>query len=147
MHERIRAKATKAGYSESDGTLTILACGAEDVHNLLPGPVDTIISVLTLCTVPDPEDTLRSLTMEALKPGGVFLFYEHVLSDRKDVQWWQRFWAPLWSVAFDGCRMDRASHHTVRSVGGWTEESVWDKEGEDVEHLFGHKVGKFVKAS
>jgi len=113
MHPHIRTSASAAGFNEEDGTLVILSCGAEDVSTILgvlgttQPPVDTIISVLTLCSVPSPERTIRNLVRDVLKPGGQFLFYEHVLSPREDVAWWQRAWAPIWAVLFDGCRLDR----------------------------------------
>src|SRR6266446_3377636 len=106
MHEHIRANANIAGYHESAGTLVILSCGTEDSNSILsslslivppntsgqPQLVDTMISILTLCTVPEPQKTLSNLVRDVLRPGGgQFLMYEHVLSQRDDVAWWQRF--------------------------------------------------------
>ncbi|KAF8797826.1 hypothetical protein BYT27DRAFT_7204029 [Phlegmacium glaucopus] len=154
MHERIRAKANEAGFHESDGTLIILSCGAEDTHSILSSisqqqhqedhPVDTIISVLTLCTIPEPQRTISKLIRDILKPGGQLLSYEHVLSSRPDVAWWQRFWAPFWACVFDGCRMDRPSNVWIREID-WKEWKVWSKPGEEEENLFGHSIGKFIK--
>ena len=73
------------------------------------------------------------------------MFYEHVLSHRDDVAWWQRFWTPIWKVAFDGCRLDRPTDIWVQKMDVWKEASVWGKEGEEEEHLFWHRVGRFVK--
>jgi len=156
MHKRIRAKANEAGFHESDGTLIILSSGAEDTQSILSSisqdPVDIILSVLTLCTVPDPQRTISTLVRDVLKPGGQLLYYEHVLSSRPDVAWWQRFWAPIWSCVFDGCRMDRPSNIWIRDLnidGGdddvWKEWKAWRKPGEDEENLFCHSVGRFVK--
>lgn len=181
MHHKIRVQANRAGFHESDGTLLILSCGVEDTKTILSAlssrspppksnpsqardlpqqpqdthPVDTITSVLTLCTIPDPQKNMARLVRDVLKPGGQLLIYEHVLSPRADVAWWQRFWAPVWAVAFDGCRMDRPSHLWMRDMklGGedgversaWRELRVWDKEGDDAENLFWHAVGRFVK--
>jgi len=177
MHGQLRAQANKAGFYESDGTFLVISCGVEDIQSILgalsmalpishnslqpnqtsiqtPSPsVDTIISIMTICSIPDPKKNLTRLVTEVLKPGGQLLMYEHVLSKRKDVAWWQRFWAPLWAVLFDGCRMDRASDVWVSEmkIGGedaksaWSEWKTWDKEGEDEENLFWHSVGRFVK--
>jgi SAM-dependent methyltransferase len=150
MHAFIRAKASEAGYDESAGSFQLLECGAEDVTAILTATagqqVDTIISVLTLCSVPSPNRTIRDLVQEVLKPGGNFLFYEHVLSDRKDVAWWQHFWTPIWSAAFDGCRLDRPTHKWIEEQGAcWREGQAKICEGEE-ENLFGHRFGKFVKA-
>jgi SAM-dependent methyltransferase len=170
MHPRIRAQADAAGFHEADGTLVILSCGVEDTKSILSTlalvsatgdasqtpPVDTIVSVLTLCTIPNPQRSVADMVRDVLKPGGEFLFYEHVLSHRADVAWWQRFWAPVWSLGFDGCRMDRASDVMLKDlkvksedgkdVSVWREASLWGKEGEDEENLFFHGVGRLIKA-
>ena len=159
MHTLIRTKANEAGFHESDGTLIILSFGAEDTQSILSSlsqePVDTILSVLTLCTVPDPQRTILKLIRDILKPGGQLLYFEHVLSPLPDVAWWQHFWAPIWAWAFDGCRMDRPSDVWIRDlkIGGgsdegsnvWTEWDVWGYLGSDEENLFCHRLGKFVK--
>jgi len=167
MHNHIRAKANEAGFHESDGTLIILSSGAEDTHSILSSlsqdkhpTIDTMISVLTLCTVPDPQRTILKLVRDVLKPGGgQLLYFEHVLSSRPDVAWWQRFWAPVWACAFDGCRMDRPSDVWIRDlkIGGggtsdegrssdvWMDWKIYDYPGQDEETLFCHRLGKFVK--
>ncbi|KAH8829280.1 hypothetical protein DL96DRAFT_1597502 [Flagelloscypha sp. PMI_526] len=134
MHARIREKAYKHNFHEDNGTLIIL--------------IDTIISVMTLCTVPEPEKTIRTLSLD-------FLFYEHVLSGRKDVAWWQRLWTPLWTVCFDGCKLDRPTHLYIRHLveeddkgrvsSVWSEGTTWNKKDEPVEHLFWHQVGRFIR--
>jgi len=154
MHAELRRVTSAAGYSEDAGTLLILSCGAEDISTILsylPGPhppIDTLISILTICSIPSPQATICALITEVLKPGGQVLFYEHVLSDRKDVAWWQRFWTPLWSIVFGGCRLDCPAHRWIEDVGGWVqgEGGVWGKEGEPEEHLFWHRVGRYIKA-
>ncbi|KAF5350138.1 hypothetical protein D9756_009095 [Leucocoprinus leucothites] len=156
MHDQLRVIASQAGYTESDGTLVILSCGAEDTSSILSSlnniQVDTIVSILTLCSVPEPQATITNLVLDVLKPGGALLFYEHVLSPRKDVAWWQHFWAPLWAFWLDGCRMDRPTHLYIEEVQGrggeniWKERSVWGKEGEPDENLFWHRAGRYVKA-
>ncbi|KAH6899514.1 S-adenosyl-L-methionine-dependent methyltransferase [Coprinopsis sp. MPI-PUGE-AT-0042] len=120
MHSYIRAEAHLYNFHESDGTLVILSCGAEDslaiLSSLSNTQVDTIISVLVLCSIPSPAAAIKSLVRDVLKSGGQFLFYEHVLSHREDVAWWQKFWTPLWSRAFDGCCLDRASHLIIQDL-------------------------------
>ncbi|KAI0367926.1 hypothetical protein BV20DRAFT_970034 [Pilatotrama ljubarskyi] len=150
MHDEIRTLAATKGFTEEAGTLLLLPYGAEDIaliNSALGGPhsVDTLISILTICSIPEPERTLSALVHDVLKPGGTLLFYEHVLSHRPDVAWWQRFWTPLWARAFDGCRLDRPTHIWVEKMDIWTESKVWGKEGEEEEHLFWHRVGRFVK--
>jgi hypothetical protein len=57
-----------------------------------PNSVNTLITILTLCSVPEPEQTLSALVRHVLEPGGSTLqspFSEHVLNLRNDVAWWQ----------------------------------------------------------
>ncbi|KAJ7449570.1 hypothetical protein FB451DRAFT_1343134 [Mycena latifolia] len=163
MHEALRARAAAAGFREADGSLLIIQCGMEDpakirAHLDAAGlRVNTMLSVMTFCSIPDPQRTLTQLVRELLEPGGRLLFYEHVLSPRADVAWWQRFWTPVWKIGFDGCCLDRPTHlwiEAIKDVGAggesvsmWSEQAVWGKEGEPEEHLFWHRVGRFVKHS
>jgi hypothetical protein len=158
MHDQIRLTASKEGYSEVDRTLLILPYGIENTSSILSAlhnhRVDTIISVLVLCSVPDPQRSISKLVLDTLKSGGVFLYFEHVLSSSRDVAWWQRLWAPVWSFWFDGCRLDRPSHLYVDKVRGQDGESIWKErelgeiegEAEAALHLFEHRIGRYVKA-
>ncbi|TFK38478.1 hypothetical protein BDQ12DRAFT_631017 [Crucibulum laeve] len=180
MRSHIRTHASEAGFFETDGSLLILPYAAEDTQAILSalsslspnsnssaasssasqGPqIDTLISILTLCTIPSPQQTLSSLVTKLLKPGGQLLYYEHVLNPREDVAWWQRFWAPVWQIPTDGCRLDRPTHLWVKEmtvrrevVGAeveeenmWKEGSTWGKEGEAEDSLWWHQAGRYVK--
>jgi hypothetical protein len=160
MHPELRNAANAAGFKESDGSLLILSCGAEDTASILSSihpndkqpPVDTLISILTLCTIPSPESTIKSLVEDILKSGGLLLFYEHVLSPKSDVAWWQWFWTPLWTRFFDGCKLDRPTHVWIDSLLShdgqesiWRERKVWGKPDEDEDNLFWHRAGEFIK--
>lgn len=150
MHDEIRKAAEKAGYTEQANTLLILPYGAEESPKILsalekPQSVDTLIFILTVCSIPEPAATTRALVEHILKPGGQLLMYEHVLSPRSDVAWWQRFWTPLWRVVFDGCCLDRPTHLWIQNMDAWESKQLWGKEGEDEENLWWHQVGRFVK--
>ncbi|KAG1774148.1 hypothetical protein EV702DRAFT_1200645 [Suillus placidus] len=155
MHPELRRTASAAGYTESAGTLIILPCGAEHITTILSSlptplphpPIDTLISILTICSIPSPQSTISGLITEVLKPGGQVLFCEHCLSDRKDVGWWQWFWTPLWRVVFGGCCLDRPTQRWIEDVGGWVGgEGVWEAGEGTEEHLFWYRAGRFVKA-
>jgi hypothetical protein len=154
MHPQIRAKAQAAGYSEADGTLLVLGCGAEDTATILsaiaPAKADTIVSVLTLCTVPAPQKTLRTLVEDVLAPGGTLLFHEHILSPYADVAWWQHFWTPVWSKVFDGCCLNRPTHFWIKDLADESGESIWadgilNPPDLEEERLFPRQSGRFVK--
>ena len=152
MHSEIRKRAQEAGFTEADDSLLILSYGAQDTARICAALgdnelIDTLISILTLCSIPSPNRTLKNLVENVLKPGGTLLFYGHVRNSREDVAWWQGFWSPVWSRAFDGCRLDRPTHVWIGEMPVWEERAVWGKEGEDGDSLFLHKVGRFVKRS
>ncbi|KAJ6554588.1 S-adenosyl-L-methionine-dependent methyltransferase [Mycena capillaripes] len=155
MHPRLRQTAAAAGYIEADGTLLVLSCGAEDTASILSsinGPVDTIVSVLTLCTIPAPQQTIRALVLDVLAPGGTLLFFEHVRRDRLDAAWWQTTLTLAWKWVFDGCRLDRPTDVWVKELvddsgaGTWNEGSTWaPMDSNDEDNLFWIQLGRFVK--
>lgn len=151
MHDEIRKRANAAGFTEDEGNLLILPYGAEDTATIMsalggPHTVDTITSILSLCSIPDPKQNVRTLVDLLLKPGGPLLFYEHVLSPRADVAWWQRFWTPLWGLAMDGCCLDRPTHVWMKQMDCWSTEELWGLPDESEEHLWWHRIGKFIKS-
>jgi ubiquinone/menaquinone biosynthesis C-methylase UbiE len=82
---------------------------------------DTVVSTLVLCTVPSPDAVIREVR-RVLKPGGRFLFIEHVRSDGRRLATWQdRLRAP-WSLFAYGCQCNRNTLETIRR--GFTTEQV-----------------------
>ncbi|KAI0337886.1 hypothetical protein BDW22DRAFT_1363671 [Trametopsis cervina] len=151
MHDEIRKNANAAGFYEHTGTLLVLALGAEEtglITSALGGPhtVDTLVSILTLCSVPTPETIIPVLIEQILKPGGMMLYFEHVRNPRKDVAWWQWFWTPLWRLVWDGCSLDRPTNVLVEGLGVWDQQEIGWLEGEDPDHLFLHSIGQLRKA-
>jgi len=165
MHTSLRAEAAKHSYLESDSTLIILSLGAEDISTISIitsmlstqhgiQHVDTLLSVLTLCSVRNPQQIIPEFVRRVLKSkGGVFLFYEHVRNVKADVSWWQSAWSPIWGLFFDGCELDRPTHEWIRDIGGWTAEgdgdgetNLWVKDGEPEDSLFWHVAGRFTRA-
>ncbi|KAI5122423.1 hypothetical protein M0805_002973 [Coniferiporia weirii] len=155
MHPRIRARARAKGFVEENGSLLVIAHGAEDVEGvvgdlgewkgrfggvsttthsssgLLAGDleeegegenegrvVDTLVSVLTLCSVPHPHSALRALVHDVLVPGGQMLFFEHVRGPVKEVAKWQDALTPVWRVFFGGCRLGVDEVGVVRGAAG-----------------------------
>jgi ubiquinone/menaquinone biosynthesis C-methylase UbiE len=66
---------------------------------------DTVVSTLSLCTIPDDREAVRE-AYRVLRPGGRFLLLEHVRSPRLPVWLVQRLFDPL-AVRF-------AADHLVR---------------------------------
>jgi len=67
---------------------------------------DTVGLTLVLCTVPDPVSALKEID-RVLKPGGRFLFLEHVRSEDPGVARWQDRLETPWKWFGDGCHCNR----------------------------------------
>lgn len=84
LHQSLRETVKASGLID---VYEIVPCGVEDAaelkkHGIVLDSIDTILSVQVLCSVSDPNETLRHL-YALLKPGGQLILYEHVKS--KDV--------------------------------------------------------------
>jgi ubiquinone/menaquinone biosynthesis C-methylase UbiE len=77
---------------------------------------DTAVVTAVLCTVGNPAAALAEIR-RVLRPGGRFLFAEHVRSDDPRLARWQdRLRAP-WGALANGCRPNRETLATIRSSG------------------------------
>ena len=70
------------------------------------GSFDTIVCTLVLCTVGDPSAGLRELR-RVLRPGGSFLFLEHVRSGDARTARRQDRLNPIWRFVGNGCNCNR----------------------------------------
>jgi ubiquinone/menaquinone biosynthesis C-methylase UbiE len=77
---------------------------------------DTVVTCLTLCSVEDPPRVLAEIR-RVLKPGGRFLFLEHVLSEDEKRQRWQHRLTPVQKVVGVGCHLNRDTAALVRAAG------------------------------
>ncbi|MFI2230084.1 class I SAM-dependent methyltransferase [Nocardia testacea] len=78
--------------------------------------VDTVVSTLVLCTVPDPGAALREIE-RVLHPGGQLLFIEHVRSESPRLARWQDRLAGPWRRFAEGCHCNRATLELIRARG------------------------------
>jgi ubiquinone/menaquinone biosynthesis C-methylase UbiE len=86
----------------------------------LPFPdesVDAVLSTLVLCSVGGLDRALREIH-RILKPGGRFIFMEHV--GARPGSWLRRVqrWAkPAWRAVGDGCEPDRDTDQNLHRAG------------------------------
>ena len=78
--------------------------------------IDVVVSTLVLCTVPEPEATLRE-ARRVLRPGGELRFLEHVgAHDNPGRRRWQERVEPMWKVAAEGCHLTRETAQTIENA-------------------------------
>ncbi|KAG8185383.1 hypothetical protein JTE90_023128 [Oedothorax gibbosus] len=90
---------------------------AENMTEVEDSSMDLVICTYVLCSVMEIGQALSEVK-RVLKPGGKFLFLEHVAYPR--TQWGntiQRFVAPLWKIYFDGCMPHQNIGEKIREAG------------------------------
>ncbi len=77
---------------------------------------DTVVCCLTLCSVADPPQVLAEVR-RVLRPGGSFLFLEHVASADPGRRRWQERLNPIQRVVAVGCNLNRDTAALVAAAG------------------------------
>lgn len=96
----------KALKKHSFSNFKIINDSAENI--LIPNEsVDFVISTLTLCSVENPEKVIGEI-YRILKPGGRFLFIEHIAAPKKTIlRALQHYLVWIWRMCGEGCSLDR----------------------------------------
>jgi len=111
MHEYLRRKAREA---EIEPELHVTGADGFEVED---GVADVAISTLVLCSVPDVDQVLGEIR-RVLKPGGRFLFIEHVAARQgSGLRFVQSSLFPFWYLFGDGCRINRDTGQSIREAG------------------------------
>lgn len=114
-YAEISAKVAGLTAPERGNSLRV-ARGVAEALPLGSGVADAVVCTLTLCTVLDPEKAVAEIR-RVLKPGGQFLFFEHVLSETDPkVAQQQIEQTPTHMERADGCRFDRRTLQTIRAA-------------------------------
>ena len=75
---------------------------------------DVVAGTLVLCEPDDPSAVLAEVA-RVLRPGGHYLFYEHVRSDDPKLARWQDRAGPLWTALSGGCHCNRRTLETIEA--------------------------------
>lgn len=111
MHVYLKEEARRLGLSVD------VRLGIAEQLEVDDQSVDVVISTLVLCSVPDVARVLREV-LRVLRPGGRFLFMEHVAAPRGTPTRRRQEWIrPLWKVVGDGCRPDRETWVELENAG------------------------------
>lgn len=140
LHTRLKHNAKGVGLDPDKGRYVVLQAGAQPA-SLIPalhkagfypssgggeGVFDTVICIKSMCSVPQRQmEETCNLIYGLLKPGGEFLFFEHV---KNETDWitmlyaWLLNW--LWPTAMGGCQLDGRVDRVVKQMG--TGKGRWD---------------------
>jgi ubiquinone/menaquinone biosynthesis C-methylase UbiE len=75
---------------------------------------DTVVATLVLCTVPEPAAALAEAA-RVLRPGGRFLFLEHVRAPGRRLARWQDRLERPWRLFGAGCRCNRDTAASIEA--------------------------------
>jgi SAM-dependent methyltransferase len=102
MHEQLHRRVRDAGLED---VYEVVPVGIEELSSsgrVQKGSVDCIVSVLCLCSIPDPEKNIREL-YTYLKPGGRWYAYEHVRTQPWQ-GWFINLYQGTWLIFFSICK-------------------------------------------
>ena len=98
-------------------TLFEICAGTAERLEVADASADFVVSTLVLCSVDDPQAALREV-VRVLKPGGRFIFLEHVAAPHGTrMRRWQRRLRGIWRCIGDGCTLDRETWRTIEGAG------------------------------
>jgi ubiquinone/menaquinone biosynthesis C-methylase UbiE len=108
MARRLRKKA-----QGSDLNVNVVHAPAEKLP-FEDDSFDTAVATLVLCTVTDPSRSLAELA-RVLRPGGRFVFIEHVRAPEPGLAKWQDRLHPLWVRFGHGCHCNRPTLEAIEA--------------------------------
>jgi ubiquinone/menaquinone biosynthesis C-methylase UbiE len=111
MESYVRKEADRLGIAVEmrTGTAENLPFGNDSV--------EAVISTLVLCSVASQQRTLREV-MRVLKPGGTFVFVEHVAAPKGSrLRRVQNVVTPFWKRLGDGCHPNRETWKEIERAG------------------------------
>jgi SAM-dependent methyltransferase len=106
------------------------------------GVFDSIVTVKSMCSAPQGQLPETMTVIRALlKPGGEFLFFEHLQNDTslftQCCAW--LFDVFLWPALMGGCRLNGKLDKVIMGMSGWK------KEIENIREYKGHEIFRYAK--
>jgi len=113
MRDRLEAHVARLRHRLPDDVSVVSGSAAD-----LPAEdasIDTLVSTLVLCSVPDVDAAARELR-RIIAPGGTLLVMEHVAGHGR-TRTAQGIIDPAWRVVARGCRLVRDTHAALERAG------------------------------
>lgn len=101
---------------------------AEDLP-FLDEAFDTVIETLVFCSVNKLDNAINQV-LRVLKPGGIFIFMDHVLPEKKSMASLFKATNTVWPKIAGGCNLTREPHKLIEASGLVIEQS--GKSGHDI---------------
>lgn len=99
------------------GVLADLRTGVAESIEFPDQSIDAVVSTLVLCSVSDMDRVLEEI-QRILKPGGQYIFIEHVAAPRGTwLRRAQRLVRPISRFVAEGCHPDRETWNEIQSAG------------------------------
>jgi SAM-dependent methyltransferase len=109
------------GLAVADRSALVLRAPAEDLP-FDDASFDTVVSTLVLCGVDDQPRAIREIR-RVPKPGGLFLFIEHVRSEDNDRVARRQDRMNWFNQLTTGCDCNRPTLRTPNRAASWSETS------------------------
>jgi len=110
MRMRAAARARETGTR-----IQLVAARAEQLP-FAAETFDTVVGTFVMCTVADPSAALAEVK-RVLKPGGIYLFMEHVRSKEAWTKFVQDVATPVWKLVAGGCHINRDTVSLIENQG------------------------------
>lgn len=85
---------------------------------------DYVIATLVFCSVPDVAQGMKEIE-RVLKPGGRFIYIEHVLPKNRGLKRMFNCIAPAWKWFASGCHLNRDFAKSLSNTGMIVENQRW----------------------
>ncbi|MEY9877254.1 SAM-dependent methyltransferase [Streptacidiphilus sp. MAP12-33] len=117
LEPAVRTRRRLARHAADHGRPGSVVAGRAEALPLAAGSVDAVLSCVVLCSVGDQDRALAEIR-RVLRPGGLFVFFEHVAAPEGTAQARvQRLWAPCSRLFDAGCRPHRPTAQRIAAAG------------------------------
>lgn len=146
QHGALRQRVHDAGM---DDVYEIVPVGIQDVADaanaITSNSVDCVVTILCLCSIPEPQHNIRAL-YDYLKPGGRMYVFEHVCNRKHwSIYLYQKWINLFWPVMVGGCELQRDTGRYLREAGPWSNVDLSPLAGELWFQSVPHVVGVLTK--